>query len=410
MTDAHLRDQTFLVWTILLTALEEEDLELVVDQTFALIAQNWPFFSDDTHEKAYEFLMTFVKNNDALLRERIDHIPSLASIPVLSKLEAELVRLKDKVDRLSFLNTFSQRCNDEDAVVVRQALKELVPFLEANQKLLHDAATSQKPLPTLPTLTRSLLDACVRFTEGHDDIPVLCAQCLGLIGGLDPYKVEAVRDKKHIVVLYNFEQASEVLEWTTYLLEHVLVKVFHSATNARAQGFLAYVMQELLKFCGYTNVIGQRPRSSQASPALQRWNEIPEAVQSTLTPFLTSRYMIQSRQPSFEAQEYPIFNQEISHSSWLRTFAYDLLRKGKGDNPQMIFPVLARLIRSHDLSIATFILPFAVHNVIITGDEQETANVGNELLTILETEIQASDQTDATRIKQCSEVSSLSYT
>jgi serine/threonine-protein kinase ATR len=105
-----------------------------------------------------------------------------------------------------------------------------------------------------------------------------------------------------------------------------------------------------------------------------------------------------------EAQEYPIFNQDISHANWLRAFVYDLLSKGKGENARMIFPVLARIIRGHDLSIATFILPFAALNVIITGDEQETLYTGRELLTVLETEISSNDQTDATKIKQCSEV------
>lgn len=405
MADAHLCDQTFLVWSALLEVLDEEDLELVVDQTFALIAQNWSCFSDETHLKANGTLLNLVNKHNALLRERIDYIPSLASIPMLSKLEGELARLKDKVDKINFFGTFGRRCNDENAVVVRQALKELVPFLEANQKILHEAAISQKPFPALPALSRSLLDACVRFAEDHEDIPILCARCLGLIGGLDPYRVESVREKKHILVLSNFERANEVIDFTAFLLERILVKVFHSTTNARAQGFLAYVMQELLKCCGFNALTVQRPRSSQPSAALQRWNEIPEAVKSTLTPFLNSRYLIQVRGiASDEAQQYPIFNQGISHPSWLRAFVYDLLQKGKGDNVQMIFPVLSRIIRQHDLSIATFILPFAVLNVIVTGDEKETMNVGQELLKVLQTEIQAGDQTDATKIRQCSEV------
>ncbi|KAF2712355.1 hypothetical protein K504DRAFT_372017 [Pleomassaria siparia CBS 279.74] len=407
MSDTHLCDQTFLVWSALLTVLEEEDLELVIDQTFALTAQNWNCFSDETHLRANETLMKLVKKHDVLLRERIDYIPSLASIPMMAKLEAELTRLKAKVDRITFFNTFSRRCSDENAVVVRQALKELVPFLETNQKLFHESAMSRKPLPALPALSRSLLDACVRFSEDHADIPVLCAQSLGLIGGLDPYRVETVREKKHILVLSNFERATEVIDFTAFLLERILVKVFHSTTNARAQGFLAYVMQELLKFCGFNQATVSRPRSSQPSPASRRWHEIPDAVRSTLTPFLSSRYMIQLRgaPKDEEPQGYPIFSQEISHSNWLRSFVYDLLQKGKGENARMIFPVLARVIKGHDLSIATFILPFAVLNVIITGDEKETLDTGRELLTVLKTEIGSNNQPETSKIKQCSEVS-----
>ena len=404
MSDAQLSDQTVLVWFYFLHVLDEEDFVPVIDQTFALIVEHWSSFSDETQLKVNSSLLELVSKHNGCLRERAEHIPSLSSIPMMAKLDSEFSRLKDKIDKVNFFSTFAERCSDENAVVVRQALKELLPFLEENQNLLHDAARSQKPLPALPALSRALLDACIRFAENHGDIPVLCAQCLGLIGGLDPYRVETVREKKHILVLTNFRRADEVIDFAAFLLERILVKVFLSTTNARAQGFLAYVMQELLRACGFNSVAVQRPRSSQPSPALQRWNEIPDAVRSTLTPFLSSRYVIHLRgNANDESQEYPILNQEISHATWLRTFVYDLLQKGREDNPRMIFPVLARIIRGHDLSIATFILPFAVLNAIVTGTEQETTNVGRELLAVLETDITAADQTEATKIKQCSE-------
>src|SRR4051794_21444947 len=47
MADKHLCDQAFHVWSALINVLDEEDLEIIVDQTFALIAQHWSFFSDD---------------------------------------------------------------------------------------------------------------------------------------------------------------------------------------------------------------------------------------------------------------------------------------------------------------------------------------------------------------------------
>ncbi|KAF2473193.1 uncharacterized protein BDR25DRAFT_257421, partial [Lindgomyces ingoldianus] len=405
MADKHLCDQTFIVWSALLSVLDEEDVELVLDQTFALIAQHWSCFSEDTHIRANETLGNLVKKHNALLQERIEYIPSLASIPMMSKLEGEMSRLKAKVERINFFNIFSRRCNDENAVVVRQALKELVPFLEGNQKLLHESAISEKPIPALPALSRALLDATVKFAEDHQDIPVLCARCLGLIGGLDPYRVESVREKKQILVLSNFERANEVVDFTAFLLERILVKVFHSTTNARAQGFLAFAMQELLRFCGFNQISVQRPRSSQGSPALQRWNEIPEAVRSTLTPFLSSRYMVRSNIQNDELHQYPIFQKDITHANWLRAFVYDLLRRGKGENVQMIFPVLAKVIRGHDLSIATFILPFAALNVIVTGDEYETTSIEKELLRVLESIIPGNDQANAARIKQCTNCS-----
>jgi serine/threonine-protein kinase ATR len=71
---------------------------------------------------------------------------------------------------------------------------------------------------------------------------------LGLIGCLDPNRIETIREKREILVPSNFERADETIDFVLYFLEEVLVK-FLSATNTKAQGFLAYAMQEFLKFC-----------------------------------------------------------------------------------------------------------------------------------------------------------------
>ena len=405
MEDDQLCDQTFSVWAALLTVVNEVDIESLVDQTFAIIAQNWGSFSEETQLKAHDTVGSLIKTHSSLLRERIDFLPSLASIPLMSKYDSEISRFRLKVELGNHFDTFSRRCADENAAVVAQALKELIPFLETNQRFLHDSAISQKPTRVLSQLTRSILDACVRFTEDHPAITLLCAQCLGLIGCLDPHRVEAVREKRDILVLSNFEAYNEVINFTAFLLE-ILVKVFHSATSAKAQGFLAYVMQELLKFCKFSGMTMHPPRSSQSDPTYQRWSEISESVRNTLTPFLKSKYILKSGVPPIpELQTYPHFSANSNHGNWLRTFVFDLLQRGKGDNAQSIFRALARIIRGHDLSIASFILPFAALNVIVSGDDQETTYVGRELLTVLESEIQEGDYVEAENFTQCSEVS-----
>jgi serine/threonine-protein kinase ATR len=405
MADPDLCDDTFAIWTAFLAVLEASDIMLVVDQTFALIVQHWSLFSEETQLQANKTIINLTQTYDTQLRARIEYLPSLANIPMLAKTEAELVRFKAMVDPIKILKSFANRCKDQNAVVVRQALKELVPFLDANQKHLHQSLGSQKPLPVLEALTRCLLDASIRFPDDHRDIATLCAQCLGVIGGLDPYRVESVREKKRVLMLSNFSRRDEDIDFVALLLEQVLVKVFLSTTNAKAQGWIAYVIQEMLKHCGFSGLSMTRPRSSQTSTESQRWNEIPETVRNVLTPFLSSRYSV-NLNPNlrYEGPSYPIFGTSTSHGVWLQTFVYDLLQKGQGVNVEMVFPVLARVIRGYDLSIATFILPFAALNVIVSDDEQNMNNVGCELLTVLQAEIHSPEQPNATLIKQCSEV------
>jgi serine/threonine-protein kinase ATR len=405
MADPDLCDDTFTVWGAFLNVLDAEETMTVIDQTFALVVQHWSLFSEETQIKANKTIVNIIQKFEPQLRGRIENLPSLANIPMLSKTEDEIVRFKAMVDTIKMFHSFSNRCRDQNAVVVRQALRELVPFLDENQTRLHQSIVGQKPLPVLEALSRSLLDASIRFSEDHQDITILCAQCLGIIGGLDPYRVETVREKKRVLMLSNFSRRDEDIDFVALLLEQVLVKVFLSTTNAKAQGWIAYVMQEMLKHCGFSALSVAKPRSSQNSTEAQRWNEIPEPVRTVLTPFLTSRYSV-NQNPSlrYKGPSYPIFSSSTSHGTWLQTFVYDLLQKGQGVNVEMVFPVLARIIRGYDLSIATFILPFAALNVVVSDDEENVHDVSRELLTVLKAEIRSPEQSDAAVIRQCSEV------
>lgn len=399
-----LRDHAFSAWAALVTTIDEEDLEIMLDHTFAVVVHHWSSFSPESQQRAYDTIAHLLKTRSALVRDKINTLPSLASIPLMSKFESEIARLKAHLDLAGQFEIFSRRCEDENAAVVEQALRELVPFLKANQSFIHESAVSQQPSPVITQLCRSLLNACARFSERHVGLAGLCAECLGIVGCLDPNRVEVVKAQRDILVPSNFEQAKEAVDFVAFLLETILVKSFNSAATGRAQNFLAYAMQELLSFCRFNEVATYRPRASQPDFEYQRWIQIPEYVRNTLTPYLTSRFLITNVPSATSSQSYPIFKLGMSHGSWLRTFVFDLLRRGKGDNAQKIFTVLARVIRGHDISIASFMLPFAVLNVVLGGDDSEVESVRRELLIVLQQDISGNSQVNDDNVKQCSEV------
>ncbi|KAH7045160.1 hypothetical protein B0J12DRAFT_669729 [Macrophomina phaseolina] len=395
-------NRAFSVWVSLLDAVHKDEIEPLIDQTFSVVVRYWDSFTTDSQERAYMVVSEMVQKHNTLLQERIGLLPSLSTIPVFSKIEAEISRFRGKAE-VNQLEAFARRCRNENAAVVAQALQELKSHLEKNQEQIHDTTTSQHPSSVLAELCRSILDASVRFTEGHPEIAVLAAECLGVIGCLDPSRIETIRPRREIVVLSNFDRADEAVEFVAFMLETVLVKAYHSATNAINQAYIAYVMQEMLRFCGFSNeATAYRPRSSQGSPTYSRWMEIPETVRSTLTPFLNSKYEIKRKVTMKATQEYPIFKPTITHAVWLKEFVFDLLLRAKGDNPQRLFPVLSRIIKDHDPSIATFLLPFAVVNIILGGTEKEVEEISQELLIVLETEVKDSGPKSES-LKQCSE-------
>ena len=208
-----------------------DEISALVDPTFAIIAQYWESFHPKSQQHAHDAVSHLLKSHDSIVRDTVKTIPSLASIPLMSKLEAELGNIRAQMDVKHQYQAFSERCRSENVTVVLRALIELEIYLKTHQRFLHEASMHEQPDPVVSQLIRSVLDACVLFNESHADISVLCAKCIGLVGCLDPTRVEAVRDKKEMLLLSNFGEAEETKDFVVFFCREVLVKAFHTATN-----------------------------------------------------------------------------------------------------------------------------------------------------------------------------------
>jgi serine/threonine-protein kinase ATR len=395
-----LRETAWTTWLWLLPSLESEDIALIADQTFALIIKFWDDLSPDSQQLTHMRIAEMIKNHNTTINDIVMLLPSLSHIPLLSKFGTEIERLQSLESPEGRFKAFAKRLKGESPVVVTQALRELVRFLELHQGLVHDAAVSEQPEQWLPDLVRALLDATATMATSNDDVAELCGKCLGFVGCLDPDRVDASKLTKPMMVMSNFDKADETVEWVVVFLENVLVKAFKSVSNARAQGFLAYVMQELLRFCGFNDITALRPRATQGTTRAQRWHDMPEHVRTILTPFLTSRYVTNVSTAKSD-RSYPGFSRQVNHSTWLCNLAFDLMFKGTGDNAQMVFPLLARIIRGNDISIAAFLLPYAITNVVLGGTVKETKGIEDEILAVLKD--QSTNATEMETIRLCSE-------
>lgn len=399
-----LSDEALTAWAQLMNSIDEEAVETLVEYTFALIVQFWEHFSPVSQQGCHALIADLIKSYNAVIKDKVFSLPSLASITLLSKYDSEIGKFKEGAPLLKVFEAFGKRCSDENAIVVRRALVELLPYLDANQKFVQDGAMTAQPNGVVTTLVRALMDASVRFQEDDIEISVLCSKCLGLIGCLDPNRLEASKTKQEVMILSNFDRLDETVDFVAFFLEHVLVNAFHSATNARVQNMLAYAMQELLKHCDFKAAL-QRPRSSQPSAQFQRWLAMSESARSTLIPYFHSRYLIARPADAPERRTYPIFAPSMTHGTWLRNIVHDLLQKAKGENPKVFFPVLSRIIKGHDLSIPVFLLPFTVLNVVLGGTESEISSIEEEMLTILNCDVSKLGSVEAENVRQCSEVS-----
>lgn len=375
-------DHAFAAWKTLIGSLNEEDIEPLMDQTLAIVIRYWDKLTGESRKHAYQLIDHILTNHPNLVRDTFNTMPSLASIPEMAPFEAKINELRTQMDVRSQFLALIRRCQSENATVVEQALEELLPFLSGNEEFLHVSVLSEQPDPVIAQLTRALLDCCVKFNTSSDSITLLSSRCLGLVGCLDPNRVETVKEKRDILVLSNFDRMEDTVEFILFFLQHVLVEAFLSASNTRAQGFLAYAMQNLLKICNLNMAVTQRTRDLQGDEKFQRWMELPESVRNTLTPFLTSTYTVTVVGATSKVA-YPLLSTKMTHSEWLRTLVQDLLQTGNGDNAKLIFAVCSRVVKGQDISISSFLLPFAVLNRIVGGTEQELQDLQLELMNVL---------------------------
>lgn len=406
--------EAFDAWTALLKALLEsgEDATVVtlIHHTMSIVAQTWSRMDASTQETARKEILQLVKDYNPDVVSSAALIPNFEGIPDFSKLSKEIHSYKAKIEPSKLLDGFALRCVDDNVIVVRQALQELIPFLDRIQELLHENGIGQQPLPGIPALFKALLDTVMRFKEHDEDIVDQCARALGILGCMDSNQVEITREKHNLMILSNFKKLPEVVEFIAHLLENVLVPAFRSAPTGKTQSYLAYVMQELLKQSGITEAVSHRSKGSPPRAALQRWLQIPESVQNTLTPYLNSKYHLSNPGVPDSLPPFPDYGAAPLHATWLRRLVFHLLHMGKGTNARAIFPTISRVIQNHDISIATFMLPFVIQNVVAGSDDPEEIKfISSELRAIMCYNITPLSESEAQNIKQCSEVCKIEF-
>ncbi|KAI9731830.1 MAG: serine/threonine-protein kinase M1 [Claussenomyces sp. TS43310] len=404
LANDNIRTEAFAAWSTMMRCLDDEDIGGLLENTFSMIILRWKDFNEASKEEAAQLIEHLLTKKRNLLRDFIDVLPPLGQVEELERYNKRFESLRADIDVRHQYDTFSRRIGHEHASVVTQALNELASYLRKEQAFLQASAISEQPDTVISDLLRSILDACVRFNESNVEIARLSAECIGLIGCLDSNRVEAVRERREIVVVSNFAEAGDTTDFVLFTLEEVLVRAFLSATNPRAQGFLSYAMQELLEKCDFKAVCSIRRKPGDYSDTNQvynKWLALPEGVRATLTPFLGSSYVLTEMVKS--KTTYPIYQPEMKYSLWLRAFVLDLLEQPHNPNAMLIFAPLCRVIRIQDTSVADFLLPFVVLHAVILGSDQQRKDISHEVLKVLAHEAKNDSHSELANLKLCSE-------
>jgi serine/threonine-protein kinase ATR len=338
--------------------MEDEDVEALLEPTFFIIHHYWSSFTPEIKDDAVHLMTDLLKQFRDVIHGYIDFLPSLKHIDELKVVNRQLEPMRSSLDDEAKCAIFVQRLRREHSGVVLLALKELADYLRIHQDYLQTSAISERPDSVVPSLIRALLDCSAKYHGVRADLALACTECIGLVGCLDSNRLESTREEEQLVVVDNFEDAVEVIEFVLFMLEKVLMKAFLSPVDNLFQGYLSFVMQELLDKAGFKDNVPMRPNSVPC----RRWFELSETTRQVLTPFLSSKYVIKDME--YRPVEYPIFRPGKGYANWLRALVLNLLQNGQKDSAKIFFLPLSRVIRVKDLSIAEFLLPYAVVHVV----------------------------------------------
>ncbi|KAI0520945.1 phosphatidylinositol 3 [Xylaria bambusicola] len=383
-----LREAAFSCWAAMMSFFEESEVDILIETTFYLIYQYWPVLEEISQELAKDLIKYLLEKQQPTVKKYISKLPSFSHIKELSAIESMLSKLRSPVDNHTAFFMLTERLRHETSGVVLYALRDLAEYLQRHQGYLQASAVSEKPDYIVSSLVRALLNCISRYNGFDSEITELCAQCIGLVGCLDPNRIEAVRKESRIILTSNFEDSSQVTEFVFFLLEKVLVISFVSTTDTRLQGFLSYAIQELLERGDIAEAV-KMEGLGKGEVVYRRWCSVSQSAQEILTPFLTSRYRLMPM--SQQKIEYPIFGPGKTYGNWMRNLTLDCLRRPQNPVAMLLFEPLCRLIRVKDLSIAEFLFPYLIVHMILGEEikEQERTAVLQELLNVLQYEVPA---------------------
>lgn len=263
------------------------------------------------------------------------------------------------------------------SAVVLMALRELKRII---QTCLYEIY-SDLPRSHCGRVLAQLLRLIGQYNEENYLVQRVAAECLGMLGAIDPGRLDLKEIRLHKVFHYfDFSQENDQCRFSFTLIESYLVPCFVATPDTKLQGFMAYSIQELLKYSGLSQ------EGSVSSIAKRHWNALPYDIQQTILPMISSKYTVESGAKCNTEQ--PFYMHANTIVSWLQNWIADLARKMSEDLSNM-FKIVQQA--SRELKTAIFILPHAILAVLCSEQEALVDEICREIKAVLNTPISAED-------------------
>ncbi|CAA0406623.1 unnamed protein product [Arabidopsis thaliana] len=376
-------------------------IKYVISQIFAALI---PFLEKEKEgphvylDEVVKILEELVLKNRDIVKEHICEFPLLPSIPSLGELnnaiqEARgLMSLKDQLRDI--VNGMKHENLNVRYMVACELSKLLYNRNEDVAALIAGELVSDMEI--LSSLITYLLQGCAeesRTTVGQR-LKLVCADCLGAIGAIDPAKVRVASCSRFKIQCSDDDLIFE-------LIHKHLARAFRAAQDTIIQDSAALAIQELLKIAGcepslagnvvvltpqehvQVNVSGSRRcggNNEVKDRGQKLWDRFSNYVKELIAPCLTSRFQLPNVSDPGSAG--PIYRPSMSFRRWLSYWIRKLTAFATGSRVS-IFAACRGIVR-HDMQTATYLLPYLVLDVVCHGTEAARLSISEEILSVLD--------------------------
>ncbi|XP_027365272.1 serine/threonine-protein kinase ATR [Abrus precatorius] len=389
-----------------LAEVSPSSIKHVISQVFASLL---PFLERDKEnpsihlDKVVNILEELALKNRVILKQHISEFPPLPSIPALTEVNKAIEDARGTMTLKDQLRDVVDGLNHENLNVRYMVVCELCKLLNSRWKDVTVLITAEagSDLDVLSFLITSLLRGCAeesRTTVGQR-LKLVCADCLGALGAVDPAKVKGFSCQRFKIQCSDDDLIFE-------LIHKHLARAFRSAPDTIIQDSAALAIQELLKFAGceasldenastttsqvqkdeknrnsVASVIKSTDDSNRMNNRGQKlWDRFSNYVKEIIAPCLTSRFQLPKVTDSTSAG--PIYRTCMSFRRWIFFWIRKLTVHATGSRAS-IFNACRGIVR-HDMQTAIYLLPYLVLNAVCHGTQEARQGITEEILSVLD--------------------------
>ncbi|KAL8556534.1 hypothetical protein ACS0TY_004111 [Phlomoides rotata] len=373
----------------------------VVSQVFAALV---PFLERETGNssshmsKIVEILEELVIENKVILKQYIHEFPTVPNVPALAKVNKVIQDARGLMTLQDQLPDVVEGLNHENLNVRYMVACELSKLLNLKRKEFMALFTKEGDLvmDVMSSLITSLLKGCAEESRTlvGQRLKLICADCLGALGAIDPAKIKGFSSIRFKIACSDDDLIFE-------LIHQHLARAFRAAPDTIIQDSAALAIQELLKIAGCRashdngmleqitvkqhikvgkSSTGGMVDSSEVFDRGQRlWDRFSNYIKELIAPFLTSNFQLPKLSDSDACG--PIYLPSLSFRTWIYLWIRKLTAHATGSRSE-IFKACRGIVR-HDVQVAMYLLPYLVLNAVCDGTKEARSGITEEILSVL---------------------------